>query len=105
MRSGLLRHKVLLQSMTDGKDTDGAPSETPTALASVWAAIRPVNANEVFRAAHFEGDVTHIITIRYRSDVTPKTRILYGTRVFDIRSVLNVEERNRELELTATEIV
>ena len=105
MRSGTLRHKVTIQTMTDGKDAVGSPTETASTLAKVWAAITPLNAGEVFRADHFEGDVTHRIRLRYRAGITPKMRVIYGSRTFDIRSVLNVDERNRELELAVTEIV
>ena len=44
-------------------------------------------------------DASHRVTLRYRSDwasvITPKHRIVYGTRVFDIESVQEVQQRGQ----------
>ena len=43
------------------------------------------------------------IIIRYLSGIVPKMRVKYGSRIFDILSVINVSERNRELQLMCRE--
>ena len=45
--------------------------------------------------------------IRYRSDknITAANRILWGTRVFQVRSVVNYNERNKYYVITAEENV
>jgi SPP1 family predicted phage head-tail adaptor len=47
--------------------------------------------------------VSHKITIRFRSGITAKMRIKFGTRMFNIRSVINIEERSRWIEIMADE--
>jgi len=49
--------------------------------------------------------VTHRIRIRYRTGVIPAMRIKYGTRYFNINSVINPNSDNRMLDILATEVV
>jgi SPP1 family predicted phage head-tail adaptor len=105
MRIGELRKQVALQAETPTSDNAGGYALAWTTLATLWADIAPLNGNEVFAAQHLEGHVTHRVTLRYRSDVmiTSEMRILYNNRAFNIRSVLNTDERNRWLELLVEE--
>ena len=41
--------------------------------------------------------------IRFNSSVTAKNRIKLGSRIFNIRSVLNVNERSRYMKILAEE--
>ena len=50
-----------------------------------------------------EASVSHRFTMRYRNDITAKNRLKFGTRVFNIRAVINVKERNKWLEIDADE--
>jgi SPP1 family predicted phage head-tail adaptor len=74
-----------------------------TTEATVWAQLRPLSGRESFIAQQVNADVTHEIIIRYYSGLTPKHRILFGTRQFDIISVLNKDERNEYQVITASE--
>ena len=46
---------------------------------------------------------THRITTRYWPNVTADMRLLYGTRIFTILSIINPEERNITLQILAKE--
>jgi len=48
------------------------------------------------------GRDTYIITLRY-TDVTIKDRLLFDSRVFEVASIEDKEERNRELVLKCVE--
>ena len=71
--------------------------------ATVWAAIEPLKGSERLRAEQLENPVTHRVSIRHRAGVTPKMRIKFGTRILNIRAVIDPEERNRSLELLCEE--
>jgi len=49
--------------------------------------------------------LTHMIEMRYLAGVQPKMRVLYGSRVMDIESAIDVGERHREMQLMVTEFV
>lgn len=67
------------------------------------AAIRPLSGRELERALQIQPDVTHKVTIRYRSGITTKMRILYGTRYFNILSVIDREEMKTALDILCRE--
>lgn len=50
-----------------------------------------------------EANVTHRIFIRYRSDILTSDRINYNGRLMQIRALINIEERNRWIEIYADE--
>lgn len=70
-----------------------------------WAHIAPASATDLERAA--SGTVlstaTHLVTMLYHPGVTIETRISYGARKFQVTSVRNPDEANRELIIVAEE--
>jgi SPP1 family predicted phage head-tail adaptor len=81
---------------------------TPTwgVAATVWAQVSPISARETERAKSFGPNVTHKVVMRYRTPLpTAANRLSFRGRNLDINGVINVEERNRELNLFVTEFV
>jgi SPP1 family predicted phage head-tail adaptor len=115
MRSGALRHRVKLQAPSTvaqdsfGED-DGGYEATPN-LAVRDAAIEPLKGNERFVAQQLDATLTHRITLRYdpvSAGLTPAHRlVMIGStnRVFDIRDIVDIDERNQTLEIMAMERV
>ena len=101
--AGDLRHRITIQSSVKTGDGGGGFTVAWSNLATVRGKIEPLRGREQLHGMQLEARVTHRILIRYRSDVTAANRILFGTRTFNIRSVLNVDERNRWLEILAEE--
>ena len=104
-RAGRLRHRIYLQSKVVVRDSFGSESitwktETP---APIWAGIEPLSAREFFASQQMKSEVTHKVIIRYYKGVQTDWRVLWGARQFNIVSIINPEERNRELTLLCTE--
>jgi len=108
MDIGTYRHVVTVQEATgtvpdgEGGFTEGWVDLTP----AKWdVSINPATARDLERAA--SGTIittaTHVITGRYRPDVTTESRVVFEGRIFHITGVRNLEERNRTLECTAAE--
>lgn len=83
----------------------GGVVETWGTYKTVYAAVEPLNGKEYFDSERRAADVNTRIRIRYVAGVVPKMRVLFGSRVFDIKSVINPSERNRELVLMCVEHV
>ena len=101
-----MRHKIVFQAgnaTDDGGGGLGNPWASPTTVATVSACIEPLKGFERLRAMQLESPVSHKITMRYRSGLKPEHRIKFGTRFFNIRSIINLEERNQWLEVFADE--
>lgn len=96
-------------------DPDGGYTETLTALSpsGSWAAIEPASAGDLERLA--AGTVittaSHVITLPFHPGVTIETRISYPdprkgrTRMFQVTSLHDPDEANRELVIVAEEIL
>ena len=85
--------------------TDGSGVAWVVRSPKIRAAIWPLKATEQLEAMKVQLSVTHRIRIRYLSGVTAKLRVKFGTRYFNIRSIINQGERNRQLEFLAEEII
>lgn len=99
---GDLRHRVQLQSAAD--PTDGTTNPTYTTYATVWAAVHYVAGREIMRTG-VQGVATHKVTMWYRNELTPKHRLLWGTRQLNILSVGDPRGDRRVLELVCQEAV
>jgi SPP1 family predicted phage head-tail adaptor len=102
---GDLRKRLELQALTETADGGGGFTELWAKVTIVWGSVQPITASERFRAMSLETPITHRIEIRYRNDVTTKSRLLLGSRIFNVRSAVNVDERNKYLEILAEENV
>jgi SPP1 family predicted phage head-tail adaptor len=105
VRAGKLRHRITIEQVAETQDSDGSVIETWSTFANAQASIDPISGREYFAAQTTQADVTHRISLRFISGVIPKMRVKYGSRNFDILSVINVGERNRELQLMCRETI
>ena len=103
MNAGRMRHRVTIQQQVRSATDYGGYEESWVDVATVWARIEPLMGRERWHGDQIESDLTHRVTIRYRSDVTPQMRVLYGSRVLKIISVINSGERDETLILLCTE--
>lgn len=102
-RAGQLNRPVQIQQRSSTVDAEGNPIVTWATVQTVWAAIDALSARERVQSGQLEQDTTHVLTMHYPASVTHESRILYGSRVFDVRTVVNVGEANRKLEVTCYE--
>ena len=103
MRSGTLRHRITIQESTETSDGMGGFTTIWSDKLEMWVAIWPLSAKERLDAMKLELQITHKIRGRYRSGITAKDRIKFGTRIFNIVSLINFEERNEQLDMLALE--
>ena len=108
---GDLRHLITIQNSTNTSDDAGGFTQAYSDTASVFASITPVKGSEQYsdgsQAMQIENPITHEIFIRYRDDITiaNSSKIVFGSREFNIRSILNLEEKNRFMKIEAEENV
>ena len=101
--AGRLDKRTTLQVASIARDDNGQPIETFANVAEIWAAIEPIRGREYFAAQQVSANTTHRVTIRYRAGVSVQNRILFGSRVFRIESVINPQERSERIELMCVE--
>ena len=106
MKAGDLRHYCSIQTPTTAADDFGLSGTVSwSVFGYVWAAIWPVSAKERVSADKVEMVATHRIRIRYLSGILPKMRVMFGSRTFEIVSIVNFEERNIFIDLLCNEVI
>ena len=105
MEIGKLRHRIIIQTITEGRDSSGGPIETIVDLYTVWASVSPLTGRELTNAQLINSEVTHQIAMRYRAGINAKCRALFGTRIFQLFEALNIDEQNITLQIGAKEVL
>ena len=96
MQIGKLRHYITLRTAADDIDSEGGVNE-PTWTnneENVPARIVPVSGSEEIFGDQPDGRITHRIWLRYKSGIDTKWSILFGSRVFYVTGVRNIDERS-----------
>lgn len=74
-------------------------------LSGLWASIEPLSGREYFSTHQVNAEISHRIKLRYKAGITPKMRVKYGNRYFNIISAIDIKEAHREIHLMCTEVI
>lgn len=99
MRAGKLRHRIAIQEATTPSTAYGKGIEASWAtVATRWGQIRPLSGHEVRSGAVIQPETTVEIALRYYEGLTTNGhRLVHGSTIYDILSIRNTDERNREM--------
>ena len=104
-RIGRMRQRVTIQSNTGTKGTRGQKADTWTDVKQVWARVQTLTGTENQTANMQIASATHLVTIRWRSDVTEKMRFEWGTKYLGIVSIRDIDGRRQFLDLYCDESI
>lgn len=104
---GRMRRRISVERSTPTLDRFGQSQPAWAEVYPCWADVRDLSGMELQIARQIRPEVTHAITIRYPPSLalTPKDRINYGGRILNISAITNPDQRNRTLEILATEVI
>lgn len=105
MRAGLMRRQVTVLGSERVPDGGGGYTEQPVEIATVWSRVEPLQGREQILAMQTGMQRPYRFTLRYRPGVTGAKMLQYDGRRFDITSVVDPEERHRQLVIMAEEVV
>lgn len=100
-----MRRQITLRTITLVPDGGGGYTETPTDVANIPARVEPLQGDEQLEAMRVGMNRPHRFTIRYQAGMTGAKRIVYDSRTFDIKSVVDPEEKHRELVIMTDEVI
>ncbi len=103
--AGCRDRRITIQSLTETTTDGGEVTLTPATFATVWAAIRPLTSHEAMVAKQSKATTTHKIIMLYMPGITPEMQATYNGRTFRFDGVVNLDEGNRQLLITATEVI
>ena len=105
MPAGFLRERIAIEQESNASDGQGGSTISWTNVCTIWGRVSPIRGREVQQGAQVQDETMHRITIRYRTDITPKMRAVWGSRIMNIREVINPDEHKKYLQLTVDENV
>lgn len=99
-----MRERVTIQENSTTPDGYGGAQDGWANIAStpiVSADVMPVKGREGDDAGRLASVQAYLVTIRYRSDVTPANRLLWGSVELNIRSVTNRDQKRKYITIEA----
>jgi SPP1 family predicted phage head-tail adaptor len=103
--AGKLGHRIELHSASETSDDYGDVLESWSSYATVWARVMPLQGRELLLAQQVNAELTHQVEIRYNSTVTTTHRVILGSRTLEIVSIINEDERNKNMIMLCKELV
>ena len=103
MRAGRLRQRLTLQSKSETRDAYGAAIISWSDEATLWGAIEPLSGKEYLAQDSIQSEAKVRIVIRYYSGVATTWRVKHGGLFYDIKDVMNLDTRNRQMTLMTSQ--
>jgi SPP1 family predicted phage head-tail adaptor len=103
MRAGRLRNKATIEANTPTRDAAGGEVASWATFATWWCELNQAAGGEAFRNRVVHAEANHVANGRYVAGVLTSMRVTLGSRVFEIKAVDNVGNRNRELRIDLLE--
>ncbi len=105
MNAGKFRKIITIQQQSATQDEYGAQVITWSSVGvDRCANVQPLQGREYFAGQQFQSKIDTRFILRYVAGITPKMRILYNSLSYNIESIINVGERNRELHIMCSRI-
>ena len=101
---GDMRRRVSLQAATDALDDYGQAIRTWATYATVWASVVSTPGSEPQSALMQSSVTTYTVTMRYRTDVLPIHRVIYGDITLNIVGISTIDGLNEHLKITAVQV-
>jgi len=105
-KPGEMTQKIVIKYIT-GYAQDGNGDNVPTydPLFSPWAKIEISSGGEFWSAQKVNAKWNGIFKLWYYAGIDTTMKVFYGTREFDILTVINPQEANRETWLECEEVI
>ena len=84
MAPGDLNRRLTLEAPVESADGAGGAARSYAAVMTLWAKVEPVSARGAIVADAGGATITHRITLRRRSAVTTRRRLVEGATVYRI---------------------
>jgi len=107
MRTGQMRHKIVIQEKTRTADGQGGWTTAWTDTLTLWAKMRAPSGLERIEAMRLTGQVQHYLLVYYDSRVNTRHRVKWHDgadwRYLQIDQVLDPNGMRRHLEIVCHE--
>ena len=102
MQAGKLKNKMIFQEPIITADSGGGSVTEWQEKTATWAEIEPLRGDRLFFAQQRDAGTDTQIRMRYgAAQIKPAWRIKYGADIYEIKSVINTKNADREIIINA----
>lgn len=102
LRTGDLRHKVVIRRVTEVDDGKGAYTTNWATIAEPWAEVIGLTGRETVMDQVLQSITVYRIRIRWRSDIRAADQIQHGAISLNITSADDPDGKRKQLIIIAT---
>ena len=99
VKPGELNRQITINSLTNTPDGQGGFSSSFGVFATVWAKITPMKGSEKVHSDRLSTQQLSKVMMRYISGLNQTMQVIYNSQEYQIRSIVNIDEKNEWLEL------
>ena len=103
MRAGTLNRKCQIKKSTSTVDAYGGQVPTWTTFCEdKWTQVRQLTMRELFAADQVQAPIDTEFIMRYTAGILPGMMLVYASKEYNIHSVIDVGDEQRELRILAS---
>ena len=95
-----MNERITIQSAGATQDANGEIVPGWTDVATVWAGVLDITGREYVAAGATQASAQTKITIRYMPGIVPAMRVVHGTNIYNVESVLGQDRKQLVLMCT-----
>ncbi|UOF79256.1 head tail joining protein [Caudoviricetes sp.] len=99
-----MRERVAAYSQSQTVNAAGEITSGWSLIATIWARVEPLSASQIVLANRDDAQRIYKMVIRYRTDITTNSRIIWRNRKFDVTGVMDETEQRQFLTVMLLEI-
>lgn len=100
-----MTRRIEIQTKTDTFNEYNEPVTTWATTSTIWADVTTTGGGEFYAAQKVNATTSALFKVRAGNTVTVQNRIKYGSRIFEILQVNDVNEAHVELLISAKEVI
>ncbi len=103
IQAGKLRHRLTIQQRVESRDEIGGVAFNWSDLVTRFGSIVAAKGSEITSGDQQDGRQSSEIRIRYYDQLDSTMRIIHKTKIFNIVSIIDIDERNKVMTIAATQ--
>jgi len=104
MKAGGKKFRVEILTLTKTADGQGGFISTWTTYDTRWTKVKTIKALEQYRSVQTDNPLEVIFWLRWDDKITDEMRVRYDKTVYEILGLVNVDEKDTELEISAQKL-
>jgi SPP1 family predicted phage head-tail adaptor len=103
--AGQMDKLVTIKSAVETQDSTGAVTQAwTTTVCTLWCRMMTTGQREIVRYGSVCNEASYVFEGWWQTGITSKMRVEYGSRVFQIVSAINVDEKSELIALVVKEL-